>query len=76
MCDSRAMLCPGQIAGDDIIPVADCHAGFTAVDVLGHGTMGHVIGVGAILSLRVRVMAHNGCCSYFISPPLTQICRE
>ena len=28
-------------------------AGFTAVDVLGHGTMGHVIGVGAILSLRV-----------------------
>lgn len=28
--------------------------GFTAVDVLGHGTMGHVIGVGAILSLRVR----------------------
>ena len=33
-----------------------CHdrAGFTAVDVLGHGTMGHVIGTGAILSLRVR----------------------
>lgn len=28
-------------------------AGFTAVDVLGHGTMGHVIGVGAILALRV-----------------------
>lgn len=28
-------------------------AGFTAVDVLGHGTMGHVIGTGAILSLRV-----------------------
>ncbi|DBA86288.1 hypothetical protein WJX77_009483 [Trebouxia sp. C0004] len=27
-------------------------AGFTAVDVLGHGTMAHVIGVGAILSLR------------------------
>ena len=37
-------------------------AGFTAVDVLGHGTMGHVIGVGAILSLRVSsTPACNKC---------------
>lgn len=28
-------------------------AGFTAVDVLGHGVMGHLIGTGTILSLRV-----------------------
>jgi photosystem I subunit 10 len=27
-------------------------SGFTAVDVLAHGTMGHVIAVGAILGLR------------------------
>lgn len=27
-------------------------AGFTAVDVLAHGTMGHVIAVGLILGLR------------------------
>lgn len=36
--------------------VFPCCVGFTAVDVLGHGTMAHVIGVGAILSLRVRVL--------------------
>jgi len=35
-----------------------CCVGFTAVDVLGHGTMAHVIGVGAILSLRVRLLQH------------------
>ncbi|KAL3159637.1 hypothetical protein ABBQ38_010047 [Trebouxia sp. C0009 RCD-2024] len=27
-------------------------SGFTAVDVLGHGVMGHLIGTGTILSLR------------------------
>jgi hypothetical protein len=29
------------------------HAGFTAVDVLGLGALGHVVGVGTILGLRV-----------------------
>lgn len=38
--------------------VLPCCVGFTAVDVLGHGTMAHVIGVGAILSLRVRSLQH------------------
>ncbi len=38
--------------------VLPCCVGFTAVDVLGHGTMAHVIGVGAILSLRVRLLQH------------------
>ena len=32
----------------------DSRAGFTAVDVLGHGTLGHITGVGIILGLKVR----------------------
>ena len=28
-------------------------AGFTAVDLLGHGTLGHIAGVGIILGLKV-----------------------
>ena len=28
-------------------------SGFTAVDVLGHGTLGHIAGVGIILGLKV-----------------------
>ena len=31
-------------------------AGFTAVDVLAHGTMGHVIATGIVLGLRVSVV--------------------
>lgn len=41
-----------------LLSVFPCCVGFTAVDVLGHGTMAHVIGVGAILSLRVRLLQH------------------
>ena len=30
------------------------NAGFTAVDTLALGAMGHVVGVGAVLGLKVR----------------------
>lgn len=42
-------------------------AGFTAVDVLAHGTMGHVIAVGLILGLRVSILIqllHHETCLY------------
>lgn len=54
-----------------------CCAGFTAVDVLGHGTMGHVIGTGAILSLRVSdsiVACLLVVCKHFCTKVLTFSC--
>lgn len=42
-------------------------AGFTAVDVLGHGVMGHVIGTATILSLRV-------CSTALVSAHVTILC--
>lgn len=52
-------------------------AGFTAVDVLGHGTMGHVIGTGAILSLRVSIIRDGmsvSCTCIVCANALTPAC--